>query len=403
MKIIHTSDWHLGAKLRNDVSRLEDQEKFLRWLDETLEEERPDALLISGDVFDTHVPSNEAQALYYDFLARHLKDAGLRIIVTAGNHDSSSFLNAPNPLLTHLNVTVVGLASNDGRSEVVRLLDAEGRVGLVIAATPYMNEGELANFAPKPRPEEESLEQMRHAGFAAHYRSVLEEARKAANGAPIVLMGHATISGASLSDDDSEDSRRIGGVDSQPADAFSGADYVALGHLHVPQAVGKCETVRYSGTPLAMSFSEATQQKHVVVAEFGEKAGMPVRVRTVDIPAEEIGFVPLVNLKGTRDRLRQGLLALKEKGARTYVSVFVDEQATGISAFWEEIFDLCEGSGIRILVTERQKIQNGTQCPHAGESVRTQTPRSLAVEYIRSQVPDEDEAGKYIAALDEIL
>ena len=142
MRLLHTSDWHLGKKLA-DRPRKEVFVQFLNWLLKVLKEEKIDLLLIAGDVFDVTMPSHEAQELYYEFLARAVKTECRNIVVIAGNHDSASFLEAPEHLLKFLNIYVVGEAEGDPKKEVIDIRKESGEVEAVVCAIPFLKEKNL--------------------------------------------------------------------------------------------------------------------------------------------------------------------------------------------------------------------------------------------------------------------
>ncbi len=253
MRILHTADWHLGARLV-ERDRLPEHAAFLEWLIETLRIEKIDALIVSGDVFDAANPPQDAVALYFDFLKRLADLKTVQAVITGGNHDSASHLNAPRELLKRFDVHVFGHA---GENNVVDL------GGAVVAAVPFLRERDLRQSAAG-----ETItavhEQVR-AAIRAHYAAQLTACRDLAQGRPVIAMGHLTVLGATTSD--SERDIHIGNLGAVGADLFEGFDYTALGHLHRPQRVAGNETIRYSGSPIALSFSEAADAKSVVIIE----------------------------------------------------------------------------------------------------------------------------------------
>ncbi|MFO1438023.1 MAG: exonuclease SbcCD subunit D C-terminal domain-containing protein [Verrucomicrobiaceae bacterium] len=253
MRILHTADWHLGARLI-ERDRLAEHAAFVDWLIETLRTEKIDALLLSGDVFDAANPPQDAVALYFDFLKRLADLKTVKAIITGGNHDSASHLNAPRDLLRRFDVHVFGHAGADN------LVDLGG---CVVAAVPFLRERDLRQAAAG-----ETIatvhEQVR-AAIREHYAAQLTAARTLAQGRPVIAMGHLTVLGATTSD--SERDIHIGNLGSVGADVFEGFDYTALGHLHRPQRVAGNEAIRYSGSPIPLSFSEAADAKSVVILD----------------------------------------------------------------------------------------------------------------------------------------
>ena len=253
MRILHTADWHLGARLV-ERDRLPEHAAFIDWLIETLRSEKIDALLVSGDVFDAANPPQDAVALYFDFLKRLADLKTVQAVITGGNHDSASHLNAPRELLKRFDVHVFGHA---GENNIVDL------GGAVVAAVPFLRERDLRQ-ATAGETITAVHEQVRTA-IRAHYVAQLAACRDLAQGRPVIAMGHLTVLGATTSD--SERDIHIGNLGAVGADLFEGFDYTALGHLHRPQKVASIETIRYSGSPIALSFSEAADVKSVVIID----------------------------------------------------------------------------------------------------------------------------------------
>lgn len=401
MKIIHTSDWHLGAKL-HDQDRGNDHSAFLGFLLKVLEAERPDALVISGDVFDTRQPTPAAQTLYYDFIAdvAAAQSCG-RIVVTAGNHDSPSMLSAADNVLKRLKVDVISRVQPNPEDELCVVRDDVGQVGLVIAAVPFMNDGELVNIARNAGDKSEVPSERLAAGFATHYRGMIDAAKAVANDAPIVAVGHCMVSGAKVSDERSERGRQIGGLDSYDGGAFAGADYVALGHLHIPQSVGGNEFIRYSGSPLAMSFSEVGVAKSVTVVDFN---GSSASVREIPVPE----FTPLRVFEGGADSIRHAITDLAaSKPELVYASVRVTEGEGELAQFWGELDSIVQGSGVRILLKEnaRPRVNPGSGLAAASEkTLSAMTPLEVATLRINEESDlTPEERDEYVKMVEKVI
>jgi DNA repair protein SbcD/Mre11 len=268
MRILHTADWHLGARLV-ERDRLPEHAAFLDWLIETLRAEKIDALLLSGDVFDAANPPQDAVGLYFDFLKRLADLRTVKAVITGGNHDSASHLNAPRELLKRFDVHVFGHAGEN----VVDLGDA------VVAAVPFLRERDLRQASVGEAMTD--VQSQVRAAIRDHYAEQLGACRALAGKRPVIAMGHLTVLGATTSD--SERDIHIGNLGAVGADVFDGFGYTALGHLHKPQKVAGLEQVRYSGSPVALSFSEAADKKSVVVME---TEGM--KIETLSIPATRL-------------------------------------------------------------------------------------------------------------------
>ncbi len=266
MRLLLTSDWHLGQSFHQFDRRAEHQ-AFLDWLLGVLEAEAVDALLIAGDVFDTSNPSAQAQAQLYRFLAearRRLPRLG--IVMTAGNHDSPGRLEAPAPLLSALDAHVLGQVGRQGDVDaalgrlLVPLRDAAGREAAWCIAMPFLRPDDL--------PRVEGADDPYASGVAALYRRAfaLADARRQP-GQAIVALGHLHLAGGEVSED-SERRIVIGGAEALPAGIFDPRiAYVGLGHLHRAQRIGGDPTRRYCGSPLPMSFSEVGYRHQVVLVE----------------------------------------------------------------------------------------------------------------------------------------
>jgi DNA repair protein SbcD/Mre11 len=270
MRVLHTADWHLGASL-GPHSRLTEQAHFLRWLAPTITDEKIDLLLVTGDIFDTANPPKEADRLYYEFLATVTRDRALQVIILAGNHDSVWHLSAPAELLSALGVRVIGAAPLAEQSAI-------DLGSCVVVALPFLRERDYTKATPGETPAEAQARAQRD--LISYHETAISTGRALAGTRPLIVTGHLTVLGATTSD--SERSALVGTIDAVGADLFTGADYVALGHLHRPQAVAQRETVRYSGSPLPLSFSEAKDEKSVVI--FDAENGVVLKPRFIPVP-----------------------------------------------------------------------------------------------------------------------
>ena len=268
MRLLHTSDWHLGQTLHN-FDRTHEHGRFLDWLLDTIVAEQADALLIAGDVFDNSNPSAASQRQLYRFLREaRARSPQLDIVIIAGNHDSPGRLEAPGPLLEAHGTRVVGHVErkDDGAIDLERLLvplsDRTGAVKAWCVAIPFLRPGDVPRIAATSGADvfDAYLQ-----GIALLYQQACELARsRATNGEAIVAMGHCHMVGG----DSSPDSERrivIGCTEALPASMFDPSiAYAALGHLHLAQRVGKQEHLRYSGSPLPLSFAEVNYQHQVL-------------------------------------------------------------------------------------------------------------------------------------------
>ncbi len=262
LRVLHTADWHLGKTL-NDQSRDEEHLLFLNWLLKIIDEGAVDVLVIAGDVFDSANPPQLAQTRYYDFVSQLYKNTNCSLIVTAGNHDSPLQLEAPRQVLHALGAHVVGFLPENPASRLI-VLPSPDNPRLVIAAIPFLRDRDLRKgYAGQ---DASDIQQALTAGIKRRYEETAEAAIKwSEKGVPVLATGHLTVMGASKSD--SEREIHIGGLGDVGADVFPDIfSYVALGHLHRPQTPDN--RVCYSGSPIALSFSEANDTKEVQILDF---------------------------------------------------------------------------------------------------------------------------------------
>ena len=261
-RLLHTADWHLGKTL-NDQSREEEHRRFLEWLLVQVEAHGVDAIVLAGDVFDSAYPSQSAQKLYYDFISQLQRFEGCRFAVIAGNHDSPAHLEAPALPLRFLKTFVTGALPREAEDRVLLLPDEESPK-VALAMVPYLPERDLRQG--KAGETSEQIQRQLAEGIRARYSETAEAMARLHPGVPAVALGHLTVLGSRTSD--SERDIHIGGLGAvKPACFDPSFAYVALGHLHRPQAVKGDDRVRYAGSPIALSFSEATDKKEVRIVD----------------------------------------------------------------------------------------------------------------------------------------
>jgi DNA repair protein SbcD/Mre11 len=331
MKILHTSDWHLGRSLYGR-KRYEEFSAFLDWLARAIEDEEIDALLVAGDVFDTSTPSNRAQELYYRFLCRVSASCCRHVVVIAGNHDSPSFLNAPKKLLRALNVYVVGSVSNVLDEEVI-VLHKDEQPEVIVCAIPYLRDKDIRTVEPGETIDDKNAKLVE--GLKQHYAEVCGIAEKKRSefknaghdGIPIVAMGHLFTAGGKTVEGDGVRELYVGSLAHIGEDVFpSSIDYLALGHLHVSQAVGSTEHIRYCGAPMPMGYGEANQEKKVVLIEF--QSTTP-NIREIPVPC----FQQLVRVVGSLDEIHTRLEELKKEESRAWLEIeYTGSDIFGLSA-----------------------------------------------------------------------
>ncbi|MDD4575969.1 MAG: exonuclease SbcCD subunit D C-terminal domain-containing protein [Bacteroidales bacterium] len=305
-KILHTSDWHLGARLMSK-EREEEQKIFLDFLIEIVQKNRIDLLIVAGDIFDNGMPSNSARKLYYSFLTRLLHTCCKHVVIIGGNHDSPAMLEAPKEVLSILNVHVVGSVMSDEEgqivyeNEIIEIKNDTGTLQAVIAAVPYLRDRDIMK-AVAGQEYSDRIEAMRN-GMKEHY-SMMAQKMKNYSDVPCIATGHLFAQNTILSDNaarqEGENDIHIGNLVQIDMSAFyQQFSYLALGHIHKPQILGGKPNVRYSGSPIKMSFSEINDRKIVLLVEFD---GFQMESATeIEIPA----FRTIQRFKGDLEKVTE--------------------------------------------------------------------------------------------------
>ena len=291
IKILHTADWHLG-KMLYKYALNEDIILFFDWLEAYIITEKIDVLLVSGDIFDLANPASRDIKLYYNFLHR-LTLTGVKTIITGGNHDSVSLLNAPATLLTSLNISVIGGVPEDFYNQLIPIENKKKETVAVVLAVPFLRDHELRASVAADQIEDKM--DVIPLAIRRHYDLLVVDARHRYGQVPLIAMGHLFMRGALTSE--SEREIHVGnlmGIDSQCIPEQ--ISYTALGHIHKPQKVDKNEFIRYSGSPIYLDFSESMYEKMVVRVELSENR---VEAHPVPIPK----FRELLRLKGKLDEI----------------------------------------------------------------------------------------------------
>ena len=346
MKILHTSDWHLGRTLHsNKKERYDEHRAFFEWLLETIEKKAINVLLIAGDIFDNATPGSSSQKLYYDFLIR-VRTAGCEhVIVVGGNHDSPSFLNAPKDILAALNVVVIGNSNENIADEIFVIKDKKEKPLCIVCAVPFLRERDISRFEDGESYSNRS--KRLNETIKKHYAEIaqLAENKRKELGVtiPIIATGHLSVAGGKRDENDGVRDIYIGNIEAVGSDIFPKTfDYVALGHYHIPSIIK--DHIRYCGSPIPMGFGEANQNKSVYVIDFTDK----IKIETINIPV----FQKLETVVGDKKRIEQRLSELKRSGSSVWIEVFYtgDEIFPNLSAWTnEQIAD----SNIEVL-----KVQN---------------------------------------------
>ena len=349
MRILHTSDWHLGQHFIGKTRQAEHQ-AFCTWLIGQVREQAVDALLIAGDIFDTGAPPSYAREQYNRFIVE-LCETGCELVVLGGNHDSVAMLGESKTLLAQLGSRVIPGVCADVEEQVLVLHQRDGAPGAILCAIPFIRPRDVlqSQAGQSAADKQLSLQQ----AIQQHYLELfaLAEAKRDELGGalPIVATGHLTTVGASASDSVRE--IYVGSLEAFPTSAFPPAAYIALGHIHRPQKVGGLEHIRYCGSPIALSFDEAKQQKEVLLVDL-DHSGLAA-VTALPVPC----FQPLISLRGTLKELEQAIAVAAEQGSAER-PVWLEVQVGSddyLSDLQVRIAALCEGLPVEVLRTRRER------------------------------------------------
>lgn len=349
LRVLHTSDWHLGQHFMGKTRQAEHQ-AFCAWLLEQVRAHQVDVLLIAGDVFDTGAPPSYAREQYYRLVVE-LRDAGCALVVLGGNHDSPAMLGESRSLLAQLGTRVVPGVGLDLAEQVLVLNEHAGLPGAILCAIPFIRPRDVmaSQAGQSAQAKQQSLQQ----AIAEHYRALhelaLSKREELGQALPIIATGHLTTVGASASESVRE--IYVGSLEAFPTSAFPPADYIALGHIHRPQKVGGLEHIRYCGSPIALSFDEARQQKEVLLLEFGDAALQSITPLSVPV------FQPMASLRGSLKELTNAIAEIAKQGTPERpvwleVQVSTDDYLSDLQS---RINALCEGHPVEVLRIRRER------------------------------------------------
>jgi DNA repair protein SbcD/Mre11 len=357
MRILHTSDWHLGQHFMGK-SRQAEHQALIDWLLVQVEAHAVDAVLIAGDIFDTGAPPSYARELY-SHLVVSLHRAGVALLLLGGNHDSVATLGESRSLLAVLNTTVVG-AVGDAADHVVVLPQrgdstGGGEPGCIVCAVPFIRPRDV--WQSQAGQSAEDKQQSLQAAIQAYYQGVYDAAlaRQAqlqlelGRAVPLIATGHLTTVGASSNESVRE--IYVGSLDAFPTAAFPPVDYVALGHIHKPQKVGGLAHIRYCGSPIPLGFDEAKQQKEVLLVDL-EATGL-TNVTALPVPR----FQALISVSGNLAALPGAITTAAAQGTADKpvwleVSVAEDDYLQDLP---ERISAMTQGLPVEVLRVRRQR------------------------------------------------
>ena len=356
MKLLHTSDWHLGRNLYGRKRTIEFRQ-FLDWLAETVNSQHIDILCVAGDIFDSTTPSNTVQSLYFSFLQKLVQTCCRKIIITGGNHDSPSLLEAPKSLLKSMNIEVIGRAA-PVEEEIIPIYDNVNRLAALVCAVPYLRDQDI-RFASPGETSDEKREKLIE-GIKAHYQmiaqSISEILASQAVKIPVIGMGHLFAAGGKSVEGDGVRDLYVGTLAHVRGDDLPQIfDYLALGHLHVAQRVAGKNHWRYSGSPLAMNFSDSSKAKEVVIVTFEDCVP---HIQAVAVPC----FQNLISIKGNSSQVIDELNRLKKAGMSAWLEILLQEE-NATSSINEKLHSLVSDTELEILRIINQKLISGALVP----------------------------------------
>lgn len=386
MRVLHTSDWHLGRTLYNRI-RYKEQQAFLDWLLDCCQREAIDILLIAGDIFDNTTPSHQAQQLYYQFLHRATLICQ-QIVVIGGNHDSPSLLDAPRALLAQNNIHVVGGAELDLDAQVLVVNNTEQQAMAIICAVPYLRDNLIRQAKPGESFADKDNKLIQ--GIQQHYQNVVALAEQqrveSAQPVPIIAMGHLfTAQGKTIEGDGVRD-LYIGSLAHFDAALFPDCiDYLALGHLHSAQKVGGQDHLRYSGSPIAMGFGEAKQQKMVLKIEFEQ---CQPTVNPIPVPC----FQALVQISGDLAHITAKIEHLVADDRSAWLEIIYQGAIMPPAELNQQIQELVQDTELDVLQLKQSAARHYTLSPQAMESLDNLSVFEVFERCLETQqeVPAED-------------
>jgi exonuclease SbcD len=387
MKILHTSDWHLGRSLY-DKKRYDEFEAFLNWLTEFIASEKIDVLLVAGDIFDSSAPSNRAQELYYSFLWQISQSCCRHVVIIGGNHDSPTFLDAPKNLLNMLNIKVVGAITGNPADEIILLKNSNEVAEAIVCAVPFLRDRDIRTVEAGESPDDKTRNLLEN--ISRHYKEIAsfaQELKGEKNLVPVIGMGHLFTRNGRTSEGDGVRELYIGNIAHIDGEDISkGFDYMALGHLHLAQKAANSETVRYSGSPLPMGFAEADQAKIVIIADFKDKSPS---ISEYPVPC----FQELIRITGNIDSVSEKITELKSAESKAWLEIEINSftSATTITSHFDE---LLKGSDLEILRIRNKYIIDRALNPLAeNETLETLSDSDVFSRCLEAyEIPLEDHA-----------
>jgi len=386
MRILHTSDWHLGQNFYTK-SRAPEHQAFLTWLRQTAADQQVDAIIVAGDIFDTGSPPSYARELYNRFVVE-LQQTGCELIVLAGNHDSVATLNESRELLACLNTRVIASAQLQPEGQAIILNKRNGEPGAVLCPIPFLRPRDITKSRAGESGSEKQLQLLD--AITLHYQACFDAAcqLRGEQALPIIATGHLTALGVTKTD--AVRDIYIGTLDAFPASHFPEAHYIALGHIHRAQTVAQSEHIRYCGSPIPLSFDETGSPKVVNLVEFS--GASLTKVTPLAVPVTQ----PLAMIKGTLAQIEQQLQQWRDAPAepKTWLDIEIVSDDF-LHDMQRQIVALTEALPVEVILLRRSREQRDL----AIARLETETLSELSVAEVferrlQSEALEESEAAR---------
>ena len=376
MRILHTSDWHLGQHFMGQ-SRQAEHRALIDWVLQQIQTHAVDAVLIAGDIFDTGAPASYARELYNQLIAR-LHQAGVALLILGGNHDSVSVLDESRDLLRHLGTQVIAATGAPEQHVVTLPLRGGNEPGCIVCALPFIRARDVQQSQAGQSAQDKQL--ALQTAIQNTYQQVYDAALRQqaqlqatlGRKLPIIATGHLTTVGASSNESVRE--IYVGSLEAFPTNAFPPADYIALGHIHQPQTVGGLDHIRYSGSPIALGFDEARQTKQVLLVDVNED-GLKA-IESLPVPVFQTLVAVRCSLRDLPETLKTiAASANPERASWLDVTIIEDDYLADLPA---RVQALADGLPLQILRIKRQRGSAVAQLQNeAMESLDELTPQDV--------------------------
>ena len=394
LRILHTSDWHLGQHFIGK-SREAEHRAFFHWLKTTITAQQVDVLLVAGDIFDTATPPSYARELYNQLVV-DLAPTGVQIVLLGGNHDSVAVLAESASLLACLRTQVVPGYSTAADAHLITLQRRNGEPAAVLAALPFLRPRDLSQrddfksaAGVQASDKQRQLQQQIALVYQELYDAAIGRATALAAQAgltqplPVLASGHLTTVGASSTESVRE--IYIGTLDAFPASAFPPFAYIALGHIHQAQQVAGSEVIRYCGAPLALSFDEAAQQKYCLQVTVTTQPEQPALVQVEPLPLP--AWQPLLSLQtdlASLPALLQPALAKLDAGQQLWLELVLTGDSALLSDVQQQLEQQLQDLPVQLLRLRRQR-REAVSLQQSGLSLQELTPAEVFAERLSTE------------------